>query len=121
MDSTTRKALAHQRVEEHEQVSVRLAPHEMEQIDILVGAGYFLNRSDFLRSTVREKLASIRVETVHDHSRIEVEKEILAYLKEHPVAYPSDIAAERGIDLVLAMEVVQDLRKKGEIKEAKAR
>jgi len=101
----------------HEQVSVRLAPHEIQSIDGLVSAGFFLNRSDFVRTTIREKLEGMRIETVRDVSRDRAEKEILEFLDEHPVTYPSDISTALGLDLGLVMEIVQDLLKARKVEE----
>ena len=89
----------------------------MKTIDTLVSAGFFLNRSDFLRSAAREKLSTYHVEKVRHVSRKQAEKEILNLLDKHPVAYPSDIAAELGLELGMVMEIVLGLLAKREVEE----
>ena len=105
----------------HEQVSVRLTLQETHTIDEMVSSGFFLNRSDFVRGAVREKLASLRIETVRDVPRKQAEKEIQAYLKEHPVTYPSDMAAALGLDLAMVMDIVKDFLKSGKAEEVETR
>jgi len=103
---------------EHEQVAARLTTQEIFGIDQLVDLGFFLNRSDFVRAAVREKLSSSAAHTVRDITPSQAEKEILAFLKTHPVAYPSDVASELELDLTLVMNVVQKLLKRGRVREA---
>ncbi|MDD1761662.1 MAG: ribbon-helix-helix domain-containing protein [Methanothrix sp.] len=42
-------------------MGAKLTRNEIEQINCLVEAGLYLNPSDFIRETVREKLAAIKV------------------------------------------------------------
>lgn len=42
----------------HPQISVRLAPKQLEQIDALVAAGDFGNRGEFIQYAVRKILMS---------------------------------------------------------------
>ena len=100
-----------------QQIAARFTHQEAQAIDRLVHMGFFLNRSDFLRSTVREKLSMLQVESIRDVSRQQAQDEILNYLKSHAFAYPSDIASELQLDLALVMDVVQDLLKKRKAEE----
>ena len=103
---------------ENELVSTRLTLREIEQIDKLIERGYFLNRADFVRSSIREKLSEMQILSVRDVDIKEAKKEILSYLKKNPVAYPSDIAMELGLDLHVVMESVRELWESRKIEEA---
>ena len=48
------------------------------------------------------------------------EKEIQAYLKDHPVTYPSDMAATLGLDLAMVMDIVKDFLKSGKAEEVES-
>ncbi len=107
-------------IEEHDQVSTRLTPHELRSIDTLVSSGFFLSRSDFVRSAIRGKLNAVRVEEIRDIPKAQAQKEILDYLDKHPGSYPSDIAAELGLDLALVMEIAQNLLMRKKVEEVDA-
>ena len=104
---------------ESEQVSTRLSPSEVKQIEKLVSMGFYMNEADFVRSAVREKLAGMEIRVVRDVSVAKAKQEILKYLKKHKVAYPSDIAFELGLDLETTMSAARELWEKGRIEEAK--
>lgn len=91
----------------------------MRQIEKLVAMGFYMNEADFLRSAVREKLASMEIRAVRSVSLAKVKQEILKYLKKRPVAYPSDIAFELGLDLETTMAAVRELWEKRRVEEAK--
>ncbi len=96
-------------------ISAKLAAKEVEQIEKLVRAGHYLNISDFVRAAVRDKLAEIRLIVERPTDLKEARKEILRYLRDRGVAYPSDIAAESGLDLAVTMRAVQELVQEGRI------
>jgi len=103
---------------EHELVSTRLSHVDVEQVDRLVGEGIFLNRADFLRQAVREKLSVIEMVKVRDVGFKEAKKEVLQYLEKHQVAYPSDIAMDLGLEIMAVMRAVKDLLEGEEVEEA---
>jgi len=96
-------------------ISAKLAAKEVEQIEKLVRAGHFLNIFDFVRSAVRDKLSEIRLIVERPTDVKEAKKAILRYLREHEEAYPSDIAAELGLDLAVTMRATQELIREGRI------
>ena len=98
-----------------ETISAKLAAKEAEQIEKLVRAGHYLNVSDFVRAAVRDKLSEIRLIVERPTDLKEAKKEILRYLRDHAEAYPSDIAAERGLDLAMAMRATRELVEEGRI------
>ena len=102
----------------HELISTRLTEAELQKIDQLVDTGGFLNRSDFLRSAVRETLSSVQILTTNTVPLSEAKKQILRYLDDHPVAYPSDIAKALGLELSLVMEAVHQLWEAKTVQEA---
>lgn len=104
---------------ECEQVSTRLSPKEMQEVEKLVDMGFYMNTADFIRSAVREKLTSLEIVAVRDVSLGAAKKEIYRYLKSHKVAYPSDIALELSLDLKVVMTAVKELWEQGRIAEAK--
>ncbi len=97
-------------------ISAKLAPKEVEQIEKLVRAGHYLNVSDFVRAAVRDKLSEIRLIVERPTDLKEAKKEILRYLRDNEEAYPSDIAAERGLDLAVTMRATRELVEEGRIK-----
>ena len=112
--TTVRKALLHS----GELVATRLTRQEVEKLDALVEAGAFLNRSDALRTSVREMLTGVKVLNMRNLSLEDGRKRILAYLKEHDQAYPSDIANDLELDYDFVRKVLHDLRKSGEAEPA---
>lgn len=104
---------------ESEQISTRLSPRELADIERLVAEGFYMNTADFVRQAVREKLASAEIHTVRKVSLAKARREILAYLKRHPVAYPSDIALDLGLDLEITMLAVKELWNERLVEEAK--
>jgi Arc/MetJ-type ribon-helix-helix transcriptional regulator len=100
------------------QVSARLTPKETAAIDRLVEAGFFLNRSDFLRAAAREKLGRVQILEVRDIDREKARGEILGYFIGHPDSFPSDAAAALNLDLGLVMEICRALLDSGELQES---
>jgi len=98
-----------------ETISAKLAAKEAEQIEKLVRAGHYLNVSDFVRAAVRDKLSEIRLIVERPTDLKEAKREILRYLRDHEEGYPSDIAAERGLDLAVTMRATRELVEEGRI------
>ena len=102
---------------ESEQVSARLTQRERDKIDELVSMGFYLNRSDFIRQLVRKELGTIEVIDARKVPIRQARKMIEDYYKKHPVAYPSDVAADLGIDLNLVFKVAKKMGKEGVLSE----
>ena len=75
-----------------------------------------MNTADFVRTSVREKLESIKVIDIRNVNREKAEKEIIEYLKENKKAYTSDIADAMELDFDLVLDIVKDLAKAGRVK-----
>ena len=58
------------------QISSRLPPKFVSEIESLVNEGYYLSPSDFVREAVREKLEEIKEITLRVVSLNEAKKEI---------------------------------------------
>lgn len=99
-----------------EVAGVRLAPRQEEEISKLVGAGLFVSTSEFIREAVREKLETIRVIKIRDIPQEKAKKEILDFLAKRGQAWTSEIADELGLDLLLVTDVLEELKREGEVK-----
>ena len=99
-----------------ELVSARLSPKELEEIEKLVEEGFYMNTADFVRTSVREKLESIKVINVRDVSMEKAKKEVVEYLKNNKKSYPSDIADALQLDFDIVLDIVKELIKEGRIK-----
>jgi Arc/MetJ-type ribon-helix-helix transcriptional regulator len=104
---------------ESDQVSARLTRREAEQIDELVGLGFYLNRSDFIRQLVRKELGNLAVIESRKIPAKQARKIIEEYFEKHPVCYPSDVAADMGLDFGLVMEIVKKMKTDEVLKEVK--
>ncbi len=105
-----------QRMGESEQISTRLSPVELREVDRLIKEGLFLNRADFFRTAVREKLESLRVIKVRKVSKETAREEIIDFLATHKRAYPSDIADALSMDIDVVFATIRDLIEEGRIR-----
>lgn len=96
-------------------VSTRLTEKEVEQIAKLVKMGYYLNVSDFVRSSIREKLENVKILYVRDVDVSTAKRDIMEYIRKVPQAYPSDIAMELGLDMPVVMEAIDELMQEGRV------
>ena len=103
---------------QNELISVRLGRQEADVIDKLVSQGFFLNRSDFARTCIREKLSSTVVIQERKADLLTAKKEVLAYLKGHPYGYASDIALEARLDYALVVQAMKELQEEGRLADA---
>ena len=99
-----------------ELVSARLSPKELEEIEKLVEEGFYMNTADFVRTSVREKLESIKVINVRDVSMEKAKKEVIEYLRNNKKSYPSDIADALQMDFDTVLDIIKELAKEGRIK-----
>lgn len=97
-----------------EHVGTRITSHEAEKLDSLVDAGMFLNRSDAVRTAIRQMVGEVKILTLRQISEAQARKEVLAYLEEREQAYPSDIADDLQLDYDLVLRVLRNLKKTGE-------
>lgn len=106
---------AKMRTEDHgEHVGTRISKQEAEKLDALVDGGMFLNRSDAVRTAIRQMVGAIKIATVRHVTVATAKREILAYLEERDQAFPSDIADELELDYDLVLRVLRKLKKSGE-------
>jgi len=100
----------------NELASTRLPRQEASEIDQLVRGGLFLNRADFVRSAIREKLESMRVVNVReDVQSAQVKQEVLEYISQNEKAFASDIAEALSLDLDLVFTAQSELKKEGKV------
>ena len=105
-----------QKAKESDLVSARISPKELEEIEMLVSEGFFMNMADFVRTAVREKLEAIKVIDVRSVNNEKAEKEIIEFMKKNKSAYPSDIADALSLDFDMVLEIVKNLVKAGRFK-----
>ena len=101
-----------------EHVGARVSCQQVEELDALVEAGAFLNRSDAVRTPIRDMVSKVRIFEVRQVSVAAAGQEILSYLKNVGQAYPSDIADALRLDYDLVMSVFRELRQSGEVEPA---
>lgn len=101
---------------ERDQISTRLSPKEVDEIERLVDKGFYMNTADFVRQAVREKLEAIEIVEVRSISKRRARQEVLDYLKRQGRCYPSDIADALKLDFGLVISVVKDLIREGRIR-----
>ena len=65
-------------MQKSELVSARLSPKEIDEIERLVGDGFYMNTADFVRMAVREKLESIKVIDIRNVTKEKAMKEVIA-------------------------------------------
>ena len=70
-------------MQKSELVSARLSPKEIDEIERLVGDGFYMNTADFVRMAVREKLESIKVIDIRNVTKEKAMKEVIEYLKKN--------------------------------------
>lgn len=96
-------------------MGARVSRQEVEKLDALVEAGAFLNRSDAVRTAIRDMVSKVRILEVRQVSVAAARQEILSYLKNVEQAYPSDIADALKLDYDLVMRAFRELRQSGEV------
>lgn len=105
-----------QKTKQSDLVSARISPKELETIEMLVDEGFYMNMADFVRTSVREKLETIKIVDVRNVNAGKAEKEIIEFMKQNRNAYPSDIADALNLDFDLVMDIVKNLVKAGRLK-----
>jgi Arc/MetJ-type ribon-helix-helix transcriptional regulator len=100
-----------------DQISSRLPPKFVSEIESLVNEGYYVSASDFVREAVREKLEVIKEVKLREVSLNMAKKEIYHYLLPNPDLYPYDSANELELELSRVHEALIELRKEGKAEE----
>ena len=96
-------------------VGAKLTPNEIDKINKLVQAGLYLNPSDFIRESVREKLAAIKVIEYRDVDYETAKKEVSGYFKMKGEAYASDASSDLELDYELVCKIMDELEKEGQM------
>jgi len=99
-------------------VGAKLTRNEIGQINKLVGAGLYLNPSDFIREAVREKLSAIKVIEYRDVDYETAKKEVAGYFKMKGEAYASDASLDLELDYELVCKIMDDLENEGQLEAA---
>lgn len=100
-------------------MGTKLTGNEIDQINKLVEAGFYLNPSDFIREAVRDKLAAIKVIECRDVDYEVAKKEVAGYFKMKGEAYASDASADLQLDYDLVCRIMDDLEKEGSLEAMK--
>jgi Arc/MetJ-type ribon-helix-helix transcriptional regulator len=100
-------------------MGTKLTRNEIDQINKLVEAGFYLNPSDFIREAVRDKLAAIKVIECRDVDYEAVKKEVAGYFKMKGEAYASDASTDLQLDYDLVCKIMDDLEKEGRLEAMK--
>ena len=109
--NTPRRGLQLEKNNRHVQVAAWLGALEVDKMDALIKAGAYMNRSDFVRYAVREKLESVEVLEPRQVARAGAREEILAHLRRQGISYASDISRSLRLDLDLVLSILEELRK----------
>ncbi len=90
-----------------------------KEIDRVVRmSGAYSNEAEFVREAIREKLQKVAIVEAKDVSHAELQKQLIAYIKEKGKAYPSDITTDLGIPYFSAIEIINKLVEEGILEEA---
>ena len=100
-------------------VGAKLTRNEINQINKLIEAGFYLNPSDFIREAVREKLAAIKVIEYRDVDYKTAKKEVAGYFQMKGEAYASDASTDLQLDYELVCNIMDDLEKEGKMETIK--
>lgn len=60
----------------NEGINVRIPYQQIEMIDALAENGRYLNRSDFIREAIRDKLTSMNIKSIEDAQRKNIFDEV---------------------------------------------
>lgn len=85
---------------------------------VVTASGVYANEAEFVREAVRDKLRGFTLVEVRELSDQAVDEEIVAYIKGKGKAYPSDIAADRGIPYFSVLRAIDRLMEKGVLEPA---
>ena len=99
-------------------VGAKLTRNEIGQINKLIGAGLYLNSSDFISEAVREKLSAIKVIEYRDVDYETAKKEVAGYFKMKGEAYASEASTDLELDYELVCKIMDDLEKEGQMEAA---
>lgn len=100
-------------------MGTKLTRNEINQINKLVEAGFYLNPSDFIREAVRDKLAAIKVIECRDVDYETAKKEVAGYFRMKGEAYASDASTDLQLDYDLVCRIMDDLEKEGQLEALK--
>ena len=95
-------------------------PHKLwDEISSLVRAsGMYMTEAEFVREAIRAKLREFTLVKIRELSEEAIEEEVVAYIRDKGRAYPSDIAADRGIPYFNVLRAIERLVEKGIVEPA---
>ena len=94
------------------QVAAKLSKVEYDQIKRLVKNGLYINSSDFVRDSVRRRLAEINAVAKTRSESMKVE--LYRYMKERGgLIWPDEAARELGYSVLDILEALRKLEKEG--------
>ncbi len=98
------------------QVSTKLSKREMVEIQKLVGAGLYINVSDFVRDAIRRRLQELKAVSL-DPPDVVQEKVYEYFKKKGGSSWPDEAAIELGYSVLEVLEALEQLRKRGKASE----
>ncbi len=116
---TNKKHMGAQAASPGKVMGTKLTRNEIDQINKLVDAGFYLNPSDFIREAVRDKLAAIKVIECRDVDYETAKKEVAGYFRMKSEAYASDASTDLQLDYDLVCRIMDDLEKEGQLEALK--
>lgn len=101
------------------QVAAKISDVEYKQVKRLVGAGLFINSSDFVRDAVRRRLNELGSTAKSGSAKLS--DEVYRYMKERGgLIWPDEAARELGVSVIEILEVLRKLEREGKAREGEA-
>jgi Arc/MetJ-type ribon-helix-helix transcriptional regulator len=104
-------------IKTNKNIGTKLTPIEYQEINDLVNAGLFLDRSNFLREAIKDKLKSIKVIKLREVDYETAKKEVLGYYQSYNGVYMSEVAENLELDIELVINITNELIREGRVEE----
>lgn len=94
-------------------IGTKVTEKEYNKINELISEGLYLNRADFVREAIRDKLKSLNEITLRNIPRQQQKTEIIAYLKEKGVADALEVSEALLLDIFDVNNIMIELKNEG--------
>ena len=94
-------------------IGTKVTEKEYNKINELISEGLYLNRADFVREAIRDKLKSLNEITLRDIPKQQQKNEIIAYLKEKGVADALEVSEALLLDIFDVNNIMIELKNEG--------
>ncbi len=98
-------------------VGTKIPLMEYNMINNLIKKGLYLNSSDFVRESIRDKLKVVNEIDLRDIPRKQKKEEIIEYCEKNKTVLLSDIANDLSLDIFEVNEILDELIEEGIINE----